>query len=122
MNGCECFDPNDTSPLCANSPILPPTPAPTAEDTQIGINDDTPIAAPTDVYTSLEESFDDDPPPEVDDGGQDTITILIGASQGSLNGVERDPAMSVSSTVNSVSFKRLYSLIQSSLLVIMSLT
>jgi len=36
VNGCECFDPSDTSPLCENSPIRPasPTPAPSTEEIQ----------------------------------------------------------------------------------------
>jgi hypothetical protein len=90
VNGCECFDPNDTSPHCANSPIRPPTPPPTtAEDAGIGggatadaagsgassddvVIVDTPSAAPpADVSSggvtsppgnlSFGVSFDDDP-------------------------------------------------------------
>jgi hypothetical protein len=91
-NGCECFYPNDTSPHCANSPIIPPTPAPTttAEDTPIGdvstddvgsgaslddAIDDLPayvVSGDMSADSSIEESFDGD-------GGQDTLTIFIGS-------------------------------------------
>ncbi len=84
VNGCECFDPNDASPHCANSPIRPPTPAPTTaaeEDVEIGgggattadaagsgassddvIIDDTPaVAPPADVPSVGGASPDDNP-------------------------------------------------------------
>jgi hypothetical protein len=177
VNGCECFDPNDASPHCANSPIRPPTPAPTtAEDDEIGsgataeaaglgalpdeiIADDTPAAAPpanassgggtSPDSSSFEGSLEDDPEeetptPEADDAGQDTVTIVIGGSpttptsatadaapsfiflessvtpdnHGSLDGVERGPTVTSSSTANAVPLKWLFTLMQSSLLVI----
>ncbi len=116
MKGYERFDPNNASPLRANSLIPPLMPAPTEEDTPIS------------------KSLDNDPPPEVDNGRQDTIAISVGSPAIStsttveapslapddgrtLNGVKCDPGMTSSPTTNSV-----YSLIQSSLLVIISST
>ena len=96
-------------------------PAPTEEDTQIG------------------KFLNNDPPPKFSNGGQDTITISIGSpailtlttveapllapdDRGMLHGVECNPGMTSSPMTNSVSFRWLYLLIQSLLLVIISST
>jgi hypothetical protein len=146
-NGCECFDPNDASPHCANSPIRPPTPAPTTtaeEYTEIGggatFDADTPVAAPPadvpsgggtspDGNPSFEGSLEDDrseeetPTPEADDAGQDTITIIIGGSptiptSATADAVPSFISVTSSSTAIAVPFKWLFALMQSSLLVI----
>jgi hypothetical protein len=140
VNGCECFDPNDTSPHCANSPIIPPNPAPATitEDTPIGgvstddvdsgaLLDDAIDDTLADVESgdmsadpSLEESF-------ADDGGQDTLTIFIGSpamtstvaeNDGTFDGGEEGSSTPSSSSVDPIPYTGFYFLIQISVLVI----
>jgi len=39
LNGCQCFDPNDASPLCENSPVVSPSimPTPSMADEQLSV-------------------------------------------------------------------------------------
>ena len=141
VNGCECFDPNDTSPHCANSPIIPPTPAPPITTEYISIG-----GVNTDVLESgalLDDAIDDNAPAEIaesgdmgadpsfeesfaDDSDQDTLTIFIGSpattstvpdNAGTPNGGEEGQSNASSFSVDPMKCKGMFLLIQISVLV-----
>jgi leishmanolysin-like peptidase len=78
VDGCKCFNPEDTSPHCANSPIVPPTIMPTSipdiHYTQTPLSDiqftETPAVATTNDGAAYTTVYDE---------GQNSITIIIGS-------------------------------------------
>jgi leishmanolysin-like peptidase len=78
VNGCKCFNPEDTSPHCANSPIVPPTSMPTMmsdiQYTQIPLSDIQYTQAPAVATTSDGAAYT-----TVYDEDENSITIIIGS-------------------------------------------
>lgn len=56
VNGCDCFDPMDDSPFCANSPIVQPSQTPTASHAPSSVSE-TRTVSPSSSSSNAPSSF-----------------------------------------------------------------